>query len=182
MMPSAGPRSQCACGSKSKTRGSPTRRTSRLSAALAPTGTCARRQVRDGQQQRAPLVLDRVEVRLELLDRLAALAVGGEHGARVAPFLLRARDLLARRVLLALERLDLDNHRAPARVERRERLEVGVGVDAAVPEAGPHDVRVVADERWIDHGKPILAIRHGELGFERLATLMARTAYKERCP
>src|ERR1035441_9574165 len=38
-MPSSGPRSQCALGSKSKCRGSPTRRTSRLSASLEPTGT-----------------------------------------------------------------------------------------------------------------------------------------------
>ena len=40
-MPSAGPRSQCGCGSKSNARGSPWRRTSTLSAALLPTGTLA---------------------------------------------------------------------------------------------------------------------------------------------
>ena len=118
-----------------------------------PDGHPGRGQIRERPQPRAPLLFDRVEVRFEPLDRLAALAICGEHGARVAPFLLRAGDLLAGRVLIALERLDLDNHRAPARVERRKRVEVGVGVDAAVPEAGPHDVRVIADERWIDHGK-----------------------------
>src|ERR1035438_4584987 len=38
-MPSSGPRSQCALGAKSNCRGSPTRRTSTLSASLLPTGT-----------------------------------------------------------------------------------------------------------------------------------------------
>ena len=37
------------------------------------------RQVRYGQQERAPLLVDRVEVRFELLDLLPALAVGGER-------------------------------------------------------------------------------------------------------
>ncbi len=40
-IPSAGPRSQCAFGSKSKVRGSPCRRTSTFSPALAPRGTLA---------------------------------------------------------------------------------------------------------------------------------------------
>ena len=39
MIPNAGPRSQCGCGSKSNARGSPCRRTSTLSAAVLPTGT-----------------------------------------------------------------------------------------------------------------------------------------------
>ena len=41
MMPSCGPRSQCALGSKSMGRGSPHVRTTALSAALLPTGTLA---------------------------------------------------------------------------------------------------------------------------------------------
>jgi len=39
MMPSAGPRSQCARGSKGNDGGSPQRRTSRFSAGPLPTGT-----------------------------------------------------------------------------------------------------------------------------------------------
>ena len=115
----------------------PTRRTSRLSAALAPDRHARVRQVRQRQQPRAALLLDRVELGLELLDLLAALAVGREDGARVAPLPLRARDLVAGRVLLALQPLDLAESAArAARLERGERLEVGVGVEAAVPEAG----------------------------------------------
>ena len=62
-------------------------------------------------------------------------------GARVVPLPLGARDLVARRVLLALEPLDLAGSAARRRASSvGELLEVGVGVDAAVAEAG-------ADER-----------------------------------
>ncbi len=128
------------------------------------------RQVRDRQQQRRTQALDLLEVRLEPLDLLAALAVGGEHGARVAPFLLRPRHVLARLVLLPLEFLDLDDGGPAAGVVVGERAEVGVGVDAAVPQAGPHEVEVVADEVRIEHG----SIDPKRLGQRRASRFAAR--------
>ena len=63
MMPSAGPRSQCAFGSKSNARGSPWRRTSTLSAALLPTGTLACGRFGSVSSSCVALLLDRVELR-----------------------------------------------------------------------------------------------------------------------
>ena len=91
-IPSAGPRSQCAFGSKSKVRGSPCRRTSTLSAALAPTRHAGVRDVRQRHHQRRALRLDLIGLDLDLTDALRARLVGGEDAAtRRAPGASRAR-------------------------------------------------------------------------------------------
>ena len=61
------------------------------------------------------LVLDRVELDAELLDLLRARAVRFLNRRRVLALPLRARDLVARRVLLALQPFELGNQRGGAR-------------------------------------------------------------------
>ena len=114
-----------------------------------------RRQVGDGQQQRAARLLDRLDFRLQFLDPLAAFAVGREHRARVAPFLLGPRDLLPRPVLLLLEALGLRDDGAAARLDRGELLEIAVGVEAPIAQAGSNQFGIVADEVGIEHGAKV---------------------------
>ena len=61
-MPSAGPRSQCAFGSKSNWRGSPHVRTTALSAALCPDRHALVRQIRESSAERVALMLDGIEL------------------------------------------------------------------------------------------------------------------------
>ena len=72
MMPSAGPRSQCACGVKSNVRGVPCRRTSTLSALLFPAGTLSCGRFGNRQQAAIAPLLDRLELDAQLLDLLRA--------------------------------------------------------------------------------------------------------------
>ena len=65
---------------------------------------------------------------------------------RVLPLALRARDLVAGRVLLALQPLDLGDQPPAPGFERRQLLEIGVGIEAAVAEAGADLVDVIAHE------------------------------------
>ena len=102
-----GPRSQCALGSKSNARGSPWRRTSRLSSALFPTGTVGCGRLGSVSSACLALMLDRVELDAELLDLLRARAVRLLDRRRVVTLPLGARDFVAGRVLLPLQRLEL---------------------------------------------------------------------------
>ncbi len=69
---------------------------------------------------------------LELPNLLRPLPVGLEDAARVFALPLRARDFVARRVLLALQPFELGNQPAPPVLERRELLELAVDVHPAV--------------------------------------------------
>ena len=70
MMPSCGPRSQCAFGSKSNARGSPHVRTTTLSAATRPTGTLSCGRFGIVAEQAPALLLDGIELDVHLLDAL----------------------------------------------------------------------------------------------------------------
>ena len=72
-------------------------------------------------------------------------------GDGVVPLPLGARDLVAGGVLLALQPLDLGDQPAAARFERRDLLQIGVRIEAAVAQAGPDVVDVIAHERGIKH-------------------------------
>ena len=150
-MPSSGPRSQCAFGSKSNTRGSPWRRTSRLSAALLPIGTVACGRFGSVSSSDFALVFDRVELDAELLDLLGAGAVRLLDRRRVLTLALRAGDLVARRVLLALQPFELGNDAAARRFERGDLFERLVGVEAAAAQAGAHRLEVIANVRRVEH-------------------------------
>src|SRR5580765_3071991 len=64
------------------------------------------RQVRQDDDGRLALVLDGVQLQPHLLDLLRARPVCLLHGRGVFPLALRPRDLVARRVLLALQPLE----------------------------------------------------------------------------
>src|SRR6185503_17143591 len=111
------------------------------------------RQVRHGHQQVGELLIHLAQLRLELLDLLATGLVGGKDRRRIEPLLLGARDLLARRVLLALEVLDARNQLAALRIERGEGREDGVGIEAAVAETRARLVEVRSHVCGIEHPK-----------------------------
>ena len=69
---------------------------------------------------------------LDLPNLLRPLPVGLEDAAGVLALPLRARDLVARRVLLALQPFELGNQPAPPVLERRQLLELAVDVHPAV--------------------------------------------------
>ena len=107
-MPSAGPRSQCGFGSKSNARGSPWRRTSDV-----VVGALARparsRAAGSAASSAAPCAAARPDraATSSCLICCAARLVGVEDVRRVLALPLRARDLVARGVLLALQSFDL---------------------------------------------------------------------------
>ena len=109
------------------------------------------RQVRQRHQQRRSLVLDLVELDAELADLLRPLAIRLENRARVFALPLRARDFVARGILLALQPLELGYQPAPSVLERRKRFEVAVDVHAALVKPSTHLVRVVAHENRVKH-------------------------------
>ena len=67
-------------------------------------------------------------------------------GARVEPLPLGPRDLVARRVLLALEPFELGNQPAPRGLERGDLLERLVRIEPAVAQTGADLFDVIADE------------------------------------
>ena len=90
-------------------------------------------------------MFDRIELEAELLDLLRARPVRFLDRRRVVPLPLRLRDLVARRVLLALQTFELGDEPAPRRFERRDVLERLVGIEAAVAQAGADLFDVIAD-------------------------------------
>ena len=88
---------------------------------------------------------------LELLDLLRAAAVRLLDRRRVVPLPLGARDLVARRVLLALQSLELGNEAAPRRLERGDLLEHLVGIEPAVAQARADLLDVIANVGGIEH-------------------------------
>ena len=83
--------------------------------ALARPARVGVRQVGQRQQRRLALMLDGVELDAELLDLLRARAVRLLDRRRVVTLTLGARDLVARRVLLPLQSLELRDDPTPAR-------------------------------------------------------------------
>ena len=159
-MPSAAPRSQCALGVKSNRGGSPTRRTSALCDASRANRHRAVRQVGHGEQHARALLFEGLQLRVELLDALTALAVGIEDTACVLPKSFEARHFLTRRVLRPLQVLDFDDEGAAALVERSQLGEQAAGVEAAVLQGCSDAIGMVAQRR---RGRscrdPILAVR-----------------------
>ena len=80
-------------------------------------------------------MLDLIELDLELPNLLTARLAGGKKRRRVLALPLGARDLVAGGVLLPLEAFDLGNQTPAARLERRQLLEIRVGLEAAVANA-----------------------------------------------
>ena len=152
MMPSSGPRSQCAFGSKSNARGSPQVRTTTLSAALFPTGTleCGMfgsvssstvrcRSALSSSNSSCLIFCPRCLLASKRCDDVLALPLG-------------ARDLIARGVLLALEAFDLRNQAAAMRFGRGKLSATRrVTFRPRLAIAGLHRFQVVANEIGIQH-------------------------------
>ncbi len=109
------------------------------------------RKVGKRQQQRRALLLDLIELDLELSDLLRPLLAGGKERCRVLPLALGARDLVSGRILIALEALDFGDQPPAPGFERRQLLEIGVGVEAAVAIRGAHLVEPIAQESGVNH-------------------------------
>ena len=149
--PSAGPRSQCACGVNENSRGVPERRTSTLSAALFPTGTdaCGTLGMASSPRLRRCSIVS--SSTLELLDLLRALPVGLLDLRRIQPLSLRARHLVARRVLLALQALELRQQSPASRLEGCQVFQLGGQVNATVLQSCANGLEIVPEKGGIEH-------------------------------
>ena len=120
------------------------------------------REIGQHEQRLIALVLDGVEPNIQLLDLLRAAPVGllNRQGVETSP--LRLRNLVARRVLQALESLDFRNQTPPHGLERRDVLERFVEIETAPAQTGPDFGDVIANQRRIEHGRFILPSRSVE--------------------
>src|SRR4051794_13441557 len=96
-------------------------------------------------------MLDRVELDTELFDLLRALAIALLDRRRIETLPLRSRDLVSRRVLLALESFELSDEPAPQSLERRNFLQCSVGIHSAVAETSAHCLQILSDKCGIEH-------------------------------
>jgi hypothetical protein len=110
------------------------------------------RKIRERHEQRRALLLDRVDLQLELPDLLRTRLVGGEDRRCIQPLPLGARDLVARRILLALQPFHLRDQSPPAHFERGKLLEIHVRVEAAAAQRSANGFELIAHVRGIEHG------------------------------
>ena len=96
---------------------------------------------------------------------LRPLTIGLEDAARVLALPLRARNLVARRILIALQPLELGNQPPPPVLERRELFELCVDVPAAVLQPASDFFPVIAH---------ISRVKHGEIVCHSAATTASR--------
>ncbi len=89
---------------------------------------------------------------LKLSNLLRPLTIGLEDVARVLALPLRARNLVARRILIALQPLELGNQPAPPVLERRKLFELGIGVHAAILQPAFDVFLVIAHISRVKHG------------------------------
>lgn len=88
---------------------------------------------------------------------LRPLLVSLEDSAGVLPLALGSRHLIARRVLLPLQPLELGDQPAPAILEHRQLLELAVHVQSPALQAAFHLIPMVAHESRVKHdGDPII--------------------------
>ena len=160
MMPSFGPRSQCASGLEVEgPRLTPGADHDVVGGALSDR----HRGVRDvGQPGHQPvaLVLDALQFDLELLDLLAAELVGLEDRLGVEPLALGAGHLVGGGVLLAFQPLELRNQPAAMRLEAGQLFELGRHLEAAVDVAGTDGLEVVAYVGGIKHAAPLSCVSY----------------------
>ena len=103
------------------------------------------------QQRRVAPVLDAVQLDAELTDLRAAGLIRflKRHGVLALP--LRARDLIARGVLLALQALEFGDDPPPRRFQRRDLLERLVGIEAPVAQSDTDVLDVIANVGGVKH-------------------------------
>src|SRR4029079_853636 len=121
-------------------------------------------QVRQVDHRRRPLMLDRVELEAFLLDLLCPRTIGFLYRRRVLAHALGARDLVARRVLRALERFELRDQPSARRFQRRDLLERLVRIEPAIAEALTNLFDVMPYVRRVEHAT---SARYCTLRFRR---------------
>ena len=157
------PRSQCGLRRRSRTaRGSPTRRTSRLSAALVPTGTLACGRFGTVEQEPRALLLERLELGVELLDPLRALrgwprrrpSRPGRAASRARPPRRRCSAARFSVSTSGMQRAAARRRARPARSRQRVRLQAAVlqaGADAVGDDRGRMRDRACGSDSWQPH-------------------------------
>ena len=109
------------------------------------------RNIRQRHQQQRPLLLDLIELDAELPYLLRPLAVGFENRGRVLPLALGARHFISRRVLLALQPLELGDEATAAVLQHGELFELAVDNQAAGRQPALHVLLMIAHVRRIEH-------------------------------
>ena len=97
------------------------------------------------------MFLEHLQRRVTLLHLLAAGTIRLDERGDVFTRPLLLRHLVGGRVLLPLERLDLDNQITATLVEGRQGRKQRVGICAAIRKCGTHLSRTIAHESWIEH-------------------------------
>src|SRR5207244_2387333 len=116
------------------------------------------RQVRKCEKAAVAPLLHRLELDLELFDPPRALATRFMNLRDVQTLPSRARDLVTRGVLFALETFELGQQAAAARFERRELIQLGRHVEAAFLQTSANGVELVSEECRIHHNQCALRI------------------------
>jgi UTP--glucose-1-phosphate uridylyltransferase len=98
-------------------------------------------------------MFDLIELDAELADLLRSLAVRFEDRARVFSLTLGARNLIAGRILIALQTFELGNQTPAPVLQRGELFELAVNRETAAFQAALHLVLVVADVRRVKHAE-----------------------------
>jgi len=109
------------------------------------------REIRQVENGRGSLMLDRVELESELFDLLRPRAIRFLDRRGIVTLALRSGDLVARRVLRALQPFDLRNQPPPRRFERRDVFDRLVGIEPAIAEAGADLFDVIANVLGVEH-------------------------------
>ena len=103
------------------------------------------RQIRQVEHRRRALVIDGVELKPELLDLRRALTARLLNLRGVLALALRARDFVARGVLLAFQSFELGNQPAPCRLEHRDLFERFVRIETTIAQSGTDFFDVIPD-------------------------------------
>ena len=130
------------------------------------------RQVGQVQHGRRALVIDGIELESELLDLLRACAIRFLDWCGVVPLPLGARNLVAGRVLLALQVLELGNQPPSRGFERGDVFEHFVGFETTIAEACPNLFDVVANVGRVEH-VPLVEFSSGYCRGRRIAVISA---------
>ncbi len=107
-------------------------------------------RIRDRRRQRRPVVLDRLELGLELLDPGRDLAHPRDRVVGVGSLALRRSDRVGSLVALGAQTLDRWQQIAAAGIELEQAVEVAIGADAG--ERGADRRRILADAPQVEQG------------------------------
>ena len=111
------------------------------------------RKIGQRHQQRRSLLLDLIQLDAKLSNLLRPLTIGLQDAARVLALALCARNLVAGRILIALQSFELGNQPAPLVLERRQLFELAVSVHPAILQTAFDVFLVIAHINRVKHGE-----------------------------